>query len=86
MTEGGHIYVLPSDKFISDPNKGLGEYEWTSKESVSPIDKIEFPSTLDAMIKNGVQVYFVEPSEFNKIEPENKDAEVIKNFESENQK
>ena len=38
--KGGHIYVLPSDTFESDPERGLGEYEWASKISVKPIKKI----------------------------------------------
>jgi hypothetical protein len=60
--KGGHVYVLPSDTFISDPTVGLGTYEWTSSENVKPIKVIEYPSVLDAIIENGVQVYFVDES------------------------
>ena len=83
---GGHVYILPSENFTSDPNKGLGEYEWTSKTPIKPIDKIEYPSVLDAMIENGVQVYFINKDEFNKIEAEDRDAFIFRNRESENQR
>src|SRR5438552_2602336 len=66
--KGGYIYILPGDKFKSDPQKGLGEYEWTSEEKVKPVGKIEYPSVLDAMIKNGVQVYFMNEETYRRIE------------------
>jgi len=84
---GGHIYVLPSDTFACDPNKGLGVYEWTSKEKVKPVKKIEFPSTLDAMIENGVQVYFIDEETHKKIgESKDHGLSIYRELESENQK
>lgn len=85
--KGGHIYILPSDSFESDPKKGLGEYEWASKTSVKPTKKIEYPSALDAMLENGVQVYFVDDVTYKQIE-ESKDHgfSILKNLESENQR
>ena len=84
---GGHIYVLPSDTFETDPNRGLKEKEWASKVKVKPVQKLEFKSALDAVIENGVQVYFVDSEIYEKMES-SKDhgQEILKNLESENQK
>lgn len=65
--KGGSIYVLPNKSFECDQGKRMGKCEWHSKESVKPIDKIEYPSGLDAMIENGVQVYFVNKEFFRDI-------------------
>ncbi|MDO8686790.1 MAG: hypothetical protein Q7K11_01095 [Candidatus Berkelbacteria bacterium] len=84
---GGHIYVLPSDTFICDPNKGLGVYEWTSKEKVKPVRKIEYLSTLDAMIENGVQVYFIDEETFEKIkQSDDHGYSIFQSLQSENQR
>lgn len=60
LDHGGYIYSVPSDSFESDPDKGLGELEYTSTESVKPTGSEYLPSALDAMIKSGVKVYFVD--------------------------
>jgi hypothetical protein len=65
---GGTIYTLPSDSFDFDPNKGMGKHEWTSKDSVKPLDKETYPTALDTMIDNGVVVYFVDQETFNRID------------------
>lgn len=84
---GGHIYVLPSETFVCDPKKGLGVYEWASREKVKPVRKIEYPSALDAMLENGVQVYFVDGETYQKIK-QSKDhgLSIFRELESENQK
>ena len=61
LDQGGAIYHLPPDTFETDPNKGLGTVEWTSSESVEPFHKEEHQSALEAMLEQGVQVYFVDP-------------------------
>jgi len=65
--KGGVMYELPSDTFDYDPEKGMGEKEWTSREPVKPLSETEHPSALDAMIENGVQVYFVDKKTFDEI-------------------
>lgn len=65
--KGGIIYAFPSDTFDYDPNKGMGDNEWTSRESVKPLSKVQYTSALDAMIENGVQVYFVDKKTFDDI-------------------
>ncbi len=82
---GGHVYVVPSDSFSCDSHKGLSKYEWTSKNPVKPVAKIEYPSTLDALIENGVQVYFVDTSTLQQIrEAPDHGHSILKNTESEN--
>lgn len=84
--KGGHVYVLPSDKFKTDPDKGLGENEWTSEERVKPIKKLEFKSTLDAMLENGVQVYFVDEGTNRKIKKSaDHGLSILSNLKSENE-
>lgn len=62
---GGTMYEVPSDTFNFDPNLGMGDKEWTSREPVRPISETNFPSALDAMIENGVNVYFVDQATFD---------------------
>jgi hypothetical protein len=37
------------------------ETEWSSEVAVKPVEVLHFDSVLDEMIKNKVQVYFVNP-------------------------
>lgn len=84
---GGHIYILPSDTFTTDRNKGLGTYEWTSQKKVKPLDKIEFTSALDAMLENGVQVYFADEEIFRSIlDASDHGYSILKSLESENKR
>lgn len=85
--KGGHIYIVPSSSFQNDPSKGLGEYEWVSKEKVEPLQKIEYLSSLDAMIENGVQVYFIDETTHQEIKTSKDNGlSILQNIESENQK
>jgi hypothetical protein len=63
--KGGCIYVLPTETF--EPDRGLGSAEWASTVPVKPVEKLEFPSALDAMLDHGVQVYFVTPEQHAQI-------------------
>lgn len=65
--KGGVMYAFPSDTFDYDPNKGMGDNEWTSRKSVKPLSELRYTSALDAMIENGVQVYFVDKKTFDDI-------------------
>lgn len=62
---GGTMYEVPSATFDFSPDLGMGDKEWTSSESVRPIRETDYPSALDAMIENGVNVYFVDRSTFD---------------------
>lgn len=60
LDQGAYMYELSSDTFETDPEKGLQENEWTSSESVAPIDKQFIPSAVEYMLEQGVLVYFVD--------------------------
>lgn len=84
--KGGAIYELPSNTFIYDI-RGSAKDEWTSRESVKPIGKIVFDSGLEAMLKYGVQVYFVDKTTFKKItNAEDHGISILQILQSENQK
>ncbi len=85
--KGGFVYTMPSDTFENDPGKGLGKLEWTSKVGVKPTSKIEIPSRLQAMLENGVQVYFIDKATHEKIkESDDHGFSILQGLESENQK
>ncbi|MBT4722811.1 DUF4202 family protein [Candidatus Falkowbacteria bacterium] len=84
--KGGSIYKFSSDGFTSHPDKGMGDDEWVSKDSATPIEKIDIESALEAMIENGVQVFFVEKNTFSKIKDSADKSSVLKTLESENQR
>lgn len=68
LDKGGVIYLLPNDTFENDPEKGLRELEWTSKEPVIPIEKEFIPSALEDMVKQGVKVFFVNEETYEQIQ------------------
>ena len=85
--KGGHIYVLPSDSFEINQGRGLGNEEYASKEPITPIKTIEYPSAIDAMIENGVQVYFIDQKTYEKIQASKDHGQSIySKLKSENQK
>lgn len=87
LDNGGAIYHLPNTTFESDPMKGLGELEWTSRENVEPTDKEEHESALKAMIDHGVQVYFVDAKTFADINAsDDHGLSILKSLESENRR
>jgi hypothetical protein len=85
--KGGYIYILPANGFECDTQKGLGENEWTSTTSVKPKDVLHIESVLDEMIKQGVQVYFVNKETAHAIQTaEDHGMSILQNLESENQR
>jgi len=86
LDQGGTIYSLPSETFETDPKRSKTGREWTGKKTVSLSDKTPYKSGLEAMIENGVQVYFVDKSTFKKIrEAGDHGLSILKSLESENQ-
>jgi len=79
LDTGGTVYSLPSDTFETDSEKGLCEMEYTSEESVVPTDSESVDSALDAMIENGVKVYFVNQETFRQILESSDNGESIVN-------
>lgn len=87
LDKGGAIYSLPSDNFMSDTEKDKPKQEWVSNTKVSPSDKVLYKSGLDAMIKNGVQVYFVDRDTFDQIKKaKDLGIKILNSIQSENQK
>lgn len=88
LDKGGAIYYLSPEGFYLDESKG--DTEWTSKESVKPFKKHLYESGLDAMIENGVVVYFCdEPTLLDlKKEPWNvsRAMGILKGLVSENER
>ncbi len=85
--KGGTMYSVPSDTFDYDAHKGMGEKEWTSHEPVKPLSEIQYSSALDAMIENGIQVYFVDEPTFDAVKKaDDYGYEIICGLTSENQK
>jgi len=85
IDKGGFIYEVPSDTFDYNPNLGMGEKEWTSREPVKPINETSHSSTLDVMVDNGVQVYFVDKKTFDDIwDADDYRKEIIFGLTSEN--
>jgi hypothetical protein len=76
---GGVIYSLPNDTFENDPEKGLRELEWTSKEAVTPTGKEYVPSALSDMLEQGVKVFFVDKETYKKV-IEAPDDSILKNL------
>ncbi len=87
LDKGGSIYFLPSDTFSYDESKGMGSIEWTSKVKVTPVKREGYRSGLNAMIDNGVQVYFVDKETWKKInESDDHGFRILSELESENKK
>jgi hypothetical protein len=79
---GGSIYLVSSKKFTKFNKK-----EYVSEESVETESEVCFSSGLDAMIINGVQVYFVNKGLYKKIQSSpDHGAKVMNGLISENEK
>jgi hypothetical protein len=87
LDQGGAIYHLPGETFETDPNRGMGLWEWTSDVEVTPVKKEEHESALGVMIEHGVQVYFVDQEIFAAIVASSDHGlSILQSLESENQK
>ncbi|MGI6423525.1 MAG: hypothetical protein ACOX0X_02845 [Candidatus Dojkabacteria bacterium] len=88
LDKGGAIYHMSSKGFYLDKSKS--DIEWTSKVSVRPFKKELYNSGLNAMIENGVIVYFCDRNTLLKIKEEPWNIErvmrIYKGLVSENEK
>lgn len=83
--QGGSIYELPVGTFLHEI-RGDAKDEWTSRVAVKPKDKIDYSSSLKAMLELGVQVYFVDKSIFEKInDSKDNGMAILRTQTSENQ-
>lgn len=84
---GGAIYYLPPETFVLNPESKLaGGNEYISRKEVRPIKKEEYESSLEAMIKAGIEVYFVDRDTFDKFKKAKNGRLILEQLESENQK
>lgn len=67
LNHGGTIYYVPSEAFSASPQKELEGYEMVSKTAVKPIKKETYKTSLAAMCKMGVRVYFVNEKVFKRL-------------------
>ena len=82
IDKGGCIYLVPSDSF-----EEYFKREWFSKRNVEVESKILFSSGLDAMIVNGVQVYFVSKNLYKKIQKaKDHGMSILNSMQSENER
>ncbi len=65
--KGGALYVLPSETFHETPQKELSEFEKVSKDSVTPIDEIDYASIIDALNMEKISIYFVNDTVFSNL-------------------
>jgi hypothetical protein len=87
LDKGGSIYFLPIDSFHTSPSKGVGTNEWISKKNVKPLFKMDFDSSLQAMLSFGVQVFFVTNEIFEQIKTsQDHGKSILLNLQSENKK
>jgi len=77
--KGGAIYFLPDTTFKETPQNGLEQTERVSRESVEPIDKRIYKSSIEAMSEMGIKIYFVNRKTF-KLFLETKDDEGLLNL------
>lgn len=84
--KGGVMYILPSESFVNDERNSLGEMEWVSSKAVTPIEQIHYTSALQAMLDNGVQVYFVSPATLEEINNTSEKKKLLRAIQSENQR
>lgn len=82
---GGAVYHVPVDTFETDPTKGLGHKEWTSKVAVTPTQKQIYESSLEAMIDHGVQVYLLDELTFKALRESPVKADILEAIWSVNQ-
>jgi len=82
----GHLYTLPSDTFELNHNRGLQGREWVSHNPVKPMQVQKYDSTIDTMLKEGVQVYIMDRQMYNEIKASSDHGqEILRNVQSENQ-
>ncbi|MCL5090462.1 MAG: hypothetical protein M1514_00455, partial [Patescibacteria group bacterium] len=65
----------------------VGDSEYISAQSVKPIKKVEYPSSLEAMLQIGINVYFVDRKTFKEFRKFGcNGALFLERLQSENQK
>lgn len=77
---GGAIYEVPGKSFVKTPQEGLEESELVGKVAVKPVSKKVFATSIDALNEAGVEVYFVNETQFEDIVLNKNEDEIISNL------
>ena len=78
---GGAIYTLPNDTFVTDKEIGMGDVEWVSNQSVKPIAKTVYETSLEALGENNVSIYFLGKDAFARIQADpSSGLEIVKSL------
>jgi hypothetical protein len=83
---GGAIYSVAVDGFEDTPQEGLSEMEKVSRTAVLPLEKEVFESSLKAMEKAGIDVYFINKPTYEKILTHKNEDEIIKTLKPDHEK
>jgi hypothetical protein len=85
--KGGSVYELPGQGFEFDPSRSMNDREWFTRNPIKPLKEVHYPSCLEAMIDQGVQVFFVNSDELGAIKqsPDHGLA-ILQNMVSENER
>jgi hypothetical protein len=89
LDQGGSLYVFSSDSFEPNPKGGHGEREWAAHVPVKPVSKEEFPSIIEEVMKEGMQVYVVDRNMYQPLHEaldEGTFNDILRAAESENQR
>lgn len=87
LDHGGSLYTMGNESFRNNNQESPSGQEWTSKEAVPIASEKIYPSALEAMLGNDVQVYFVDQDTYSAIQmAEDFGLDILRITESENQK
>lgn len=78
---GGAIYKVYDENFVKTPQDGLEDSELVCDSRVIPIDKTGYNTSLDAMKEAGIEVYFVNQTQFDDIVNTKKEEHILQNIQ-----
>lgn len=78
---GGAIYQVPRDSFKKTPQTELEDSELVSEVEVKPIRKKVYSSSISALQEAGIDIYFVDQTQFDEFIKSKNEAEVIAHLE-----
>lgn len=64
---GGAIYTLPGATFEPTPQHELSESEMVSRVMIEPLHKEVYKTSIEAMKRHGITIYFVDQPTFERI-------------------
>lgn len=74
---GGAIYKLSSQSFKRTPQEGMSDFEMVSEETVRPVAKTMYKSTLKTFAMENIAIRFVDEATFKKLINNPRQSEII---------